>query len=535
MLLQVKTTISTLIFGIIFFCTLNAAAQNKVIDRKIQYFFSDYYGKLDTGFTATKTSSTCFLIDSTYADLIAEHNLPQHGSFIASRLFNNNWFKMSGKDYDITLDPYEGLLVGYETALNKNIWYNKRGVFLNGRFGQKIKIHSYIQEGPIKPEPFISDYINTSRVIPGEGEVHVDGTDVFGRYSSFGGVEYKASKFVDLTLAHGKNFLGEGYRSLILSDAGPNYLFGRMDFHFGEKINYTTIVSEFIDYRPDMVQSGNVLRQKKYGSYHYLDIALTKKFHVSLYEAIIWGGDSAARNTLELNYLNPFVVMRPFEFGLGSPDKVLMGTAFKYTPTTSVTLYGQFLLTEFYFKEFFAGNNWWGNKYAGQAGVKFHNFKFAKNLYFQLEYNHIRPFTYNHRSSLTSFSHSGQPLAHPSGSNLKEGIFIANHRHNRWNLNLKSVYRISGLPNSDSTSVGTNVLMSYYDREADFGNVIGQGVSYQQFHNTFAISYMVNPSNLIFVEAGVVNRHQIIDGSNIQQNYFFIGLKTGIINNYYDF
>lgn len=535
MLLQVKSTISTLMFGIIFFCTLNVAAQNKVIDRKIQYFFSDYYGKLDTGFTATKSSSTTFLLDSAYADLIEEHNLPRHNSFIGSRLFNDNWFKMSGKDYDISLDPYEGFLYGYETASGKDIWHNNRGVFLNGRFGKKIKVHSYIQEGPIKPEPFISDYINATRVRPGEGEVNVDGGGVFGRYLSFGGIEYEASKYVDLTLAHGKNFLGEGYRSLILSDAGPNYLFGRMDFHFGKKINYTTIVSEFLDYRPDMVPAGNVLRRKKYGSYHYLDIAITKKLHVSLYEAIMWGGDSTARNTLELNYLNPFVLMRPLEFGLGSPDNVMMGTAFKFNATSSMTFYGQLILTEFKFGEFFGGNNWWGNKYAMQAGAKFHNFKFAKNLYFQLEYNHIRPFTYNHRSSLTSFSNAGQPLAHPSGSNLKEGIFIANHRHSRWNLNLKSVYRMSGLANSDSTSVGTNVLMSYHDREADYGNVIGQGIPYQQFHNTFTISYMVNPSNLMFVEAGVVNRHQIIDGSNIQQNYFFIGLKTGITNNYYDF
>ena len=96
--------------------------------------------------------------------------------------------------------------------------------------------------------------------------------------------------------------MGDGYRSLVLSDAGPNYLFGKLDFHLGRKVNYTTIVAEFIDYRPDMQQSGNILRQKKYGSYHYLDIAITDKFHFSLFEAIIWGGDSSARNTLEFNY-----------------------------------------------------------------------------------------------------------------------------------------------------------------------------------------------------------------------------------------
>jgi len=39
----------------------------------------------------------------------------------------------------------------------------------------------------------------------------------------------------------------------------------------------------------------------------------------------------------------------------------------------------------------------------------------------------------------------------------------------------------------------------------------------------------------MFLEAGMVNRHQIIDGNDLQQNYIFIGLKTGITNKYYDF
>ncbi|MFT6747222.1 MAG: hypothetical protein ACJAZ2_001570 [Glaciecola sp.] len=532
--IMVKSKTIRVLVGIIFFCSLNINGQNKVIDRKIQYFFSDYFGQLDTGFTSTKNSSTTFLIDSSYNELIEEYKLLQYKGWISSRLFNDNWFKLSGKDYDITIDPYDGLSLGHETSINEAVWSNERGLYFNARFGQKIKVHSYFQEGPIKPDPFIDAYILKTRIKPGEGSVHfLDESGVYGKYVSFGGIEYKASKYVDVTLAHGKNFLGDGYRSIILSDFGPNYLYGKMDFHFGKKVNYTTIVAEFIDY--DREETASVLRQKKYGSYHYLDIAVSKKLHLALYEAVIWAGDSATRNTLELNYLNPFVIIRPIEFDLGSPDKLLIGTSFKYIPTNNVTLYGQFMLTEFVYSELFAGTNSWRNKYALQGGAKFHNFKFMKNLFFQLEYNHIRPFTYNHRSPQTSFSNAGQPLAHPSGSNLKEGVIIANYKHKRWNMNVKSVYRFSGLEYSDSIAVGTDVLRSYNDRENDFGNVIGQGVPYQQFHNTMVLSYLVNPSNMMFFEAGVVNRHQIIDGNDRQQNYIFIGLKTGITNKYYDF
>ena len=513
------------------FPVLWAQSQERIINRNIQYFFSDYFGKLDTAFTSTKNSSTCFFLDSGMSMLIDEQKLPKYKSWVGSRLFNDSWFKMSGKNYELSLDPYFDLSLGHETTIGQQIWSNKRGFYFNGRFGSKIKVHSYLQEGPIKPEPFINDYILNNGTRPGEGPAKFEGPEVIGKYLSFGGIEYKASKFVDLTFAHGKNFLGDGYRSLVLSDIGANYLFGRIDFHLGKKVNYTAIVAEFVDEVP----TGARVRRKKYGSYHYLDVALSKNFHLSVYEAVIWGGDSASRNTLEFNYLNPFAVMRPLEFDLGSPDNVLIGTGFKYTPTKSVTLYSQLLLTEFKYSEFFGGNDWWANKYALQGGAKFHNFKFAKNLFFQLEYNHIRPFTYNHWSSLTSFSNARQPLAHPGGSNLQEAILIANYRFKRWNMNFKSIYKKSGLENSDSTSVGSDVLRSYYDRESEYGNVIGQGIPYQQFHNTLSISYLINPSNMMFLEAGVVNRHQIIDGDALQQNYFFFGLKTTISNIYYDF
>ena len=227
--------------------------------------------------------------------------------------------------------------------------------------------------------------------------------------------------------------------------------------------------------------------------------------------------------------------MRLVELGLGSPDNMHLGTHFKYVPTKSATFYGQFLLTEFFAEEFFGGNNWFGNKYAFQLGSKFHNFRFAKNLFIQLEYNHVRPFTYNHRHAITNFSHAGQGLAHPSGSNLQELATIVNYRYKKWNFNIKSVIRKSGLENTDSTSIGTDVLRSYELRESEYGNVIGQGITYQQFHTVLKTSYLINPSNMMFLEAGVVNRFQIINGTDIQSNYIFIGLRTGISNFYYDF
>ena len=129
----------------------------------------------------------------------------------------------------------------------------------------------------------------------------------------------------------------------------------------------------------------------------------------------------------------------------------------------------------------------------------------------------------------------GQPLAHPAGGNLKESLVILNYRFNRWNFNWKSIYRISGLENTDSTSIGTDVQRSYDLRESEYGNVIGQGISYSQWYNSLTVSYLINPANMMFFEGGVTNRQEKIGGVPVQNNYIFLGIKTGFLNTYHDF
>ncbi len=69
MYLLTRSTLSAALLVIaLFFCS-SMEAQNKVIDRKIQLFYSDYFGALDTGFTSVKNSSTSFLLDSAYSKI----------------------------------------------------------------------------------------------------------------------------------------------------------------------------------------------------------------------------------------------------------------------------------------------------------------------------------------------------------------------------------------------------------------------------------------------------------------------------------
>ena len=509
-------------------------AQQQVLDRDVQMIFSDHVFDRHENYHNAKSSHINYLLDSSFSKEIDQLKFKSFTFWLWNRVLNESYLDFQGKDYKVKVDPFYRLINGRELNLQRSSYHSRKGIMVNAQIGKRLSFSYFLIEGPVKGERFLDEYISATRVLPGEGIVKPeDGR--YGNYYSFGTLSYKASDYISFTAGHGKNFLGDGYRSLFLSDAAYSYPFAKMNLRFGGFVEYDAIVAEFIDYSPDMAPPGDVLRRKKYGSFHYLNFKGNSNWTFGFFEGVIWAGDSTGRFNLDVNYLNPFTVFRPVEYNLGSPDNIMIGIHSKYLLGKSLDFYGQFLLTEFFAAELFARNKWWGNKLAYQLGLKLHNLPHLKNFYLQLEYNHIKPYTYNHGYSVTGISHNGQALAHPSGSNLKEGVAILNYRHKRWNYNLQCNYKFSGLEESDSTSIGTDVLRPYTERPREYGVIIGQGIPYQQFYTNLKASYIINPSNMMLFDIGITNRAEWIDGDERNSFMIYLGLRTGLTNFYADF
>jgi len=119
---------------------------------------------------------------------------------------------------------------------------------------------------------------------------------------------------------------------------------------------------------------------------HYLSYKPTKKFEIGLFETVIFNRE----NQYELQYLNPVILYRVVEFGLGSPDNVLLGMNANYTFGGHFQAYGQMVLDEFNLTKLNEGNDWWGNKFGYQIGMKYYNAINIDHLDLQLEYNTVR-------------------------------------------------------------------------------------------------------------------------------------------------
>ena len=192
-----------------------------------------------------------------------------------------------------------------------------------------------------------------------------------------------------------------------------------------------------------------------------------------------------------------FILYRSIEQQIGSPDNVLLGIDAKWNFLNQFSLYGQLILDEFKFDELITNRRgWWANKFGIQAGLKYIDAFGIDHLDLQIETNIVRPYTYAHRDSTTSYTHFNQALAHPLGANFKE--FLFNVRY----VPIKNLYinaRLSVFEqgeDNDGSNWGSDLLQSQNTREQDFGNEIGQGfnsntvlgrlnVSYQVFHNMF--------------------------------------------------
>lgn len=522
------TKIIIIIFSFFFFKSHSQSS----FQQELGIYFNSTIG-LDTGFTSDRSMFNPFAKDSTYLKEF-DNNLWEDKKYIGW-FFNKNWIgyeKQPNKYF--TLNPYYNIQTGRENfPENQSLLQYRRGVLVSGKFGDRFRFFSILSENVSNLDSYTMQMISETKVSPGEGEVKLSNNQSFSVIQSFGMMEARLTDEITLTAGHGKNFFGDGYRSLLLSDNATNYPMAKLNFKFW-CFNYSATAAEFIDLYSDI--PGDGLRQKSYGTFHYLDIKLHERWYVGLMEAVIYKGDSLGRFSFDMNYLNPFVVMRPQEMNLGSPDNMLMGANAKILLTDAWKIYGQAIITEFKGDELFGGQNWWGNKYGFQAGTRFNNPKILPGFNARLEYNIVRPFTYAHRSSAQAYGHLNQALAHPLGSNFQEFLTHLNYQKNRWLFSLNINYNQKGNDYSDSPiSYGGNIFINYNMRDEDYGHTTLQGNLTTQLITDAKVSWLINPANFMFAELGFTQRNIWQNNSHQNFQYFFIGVKTKFLNYYNDY
>jgi len=500
---------------------------NSTFSRDFNIFSEKYYHTLQNDFHTSVKPYLLQNLDSIITNM--------EGSWL-KRKWNNEYFlQVENEDYSLIVNPIINIEIGKEINLGNTTWTNTRGIMADGKLGKRFSFYSSFLENQSVFPRYITNNIfsKSSWIVPGQGESHWTTDSVFDYAIASGHFTYQISKYSKMQFGTGKNFIGDGYRSLILSDNAFNYPYLKIQTTAGI-LQYTNLYMEHLDLISN--PSEEFTYDKKYMTLHHLSANVTERLNIGIFESVIWENNRTPEiSGFDIAYLNPIIFLRPVEFSLNSSDNVLMGMNYKFKISNNSQLYGQFVLDEFSPPDL-NGDGFWGNKYSYQLGGKYFDVFGVKNLVAQLENNFARPYTYSHFNASQNYGHYYQSLSHPLGSNFNETIFFADYKYKKWEAHLQMMKAIyGGKIKNDLTSYGNDIFISNSERPSDYGIEMYQGNKTDIFYNKLTISYLFNPRTNLKIQGGYVYRMLEDDYGIDHTNFIFFALKSDLFNRYYDF
>lgn len=449
--------------------------------------------------------------------------------------------KFSEKDpsrpiFRLRLNPMLNFKVGTDTQDSSGfLLLNQRGAELRAEIDRKVFIYTNVVESQARFPSYVNQWISKNYAVPGAGSykayrssvVDIQNGRDFNVATAY--IGFQATRHIGIQFGHGRQFIGNGYRSVFLSDFAPPSLFLKINTRVW-KFQYQNLFMELSPRTPVQNSAADLL-PKKYMAAHYFNYNFTRNLSVGIFEATMFNRS----RQFEFHYLNPVILYRSVEAVIGSPDNVILGLDGHWNLFRRFQLYGQLTADEFILKELRARNGYWANKYAIQAGIKYIDAFGVDHLDLQVEFNAARPYTWSHFDSLNSFSHFNHPLAHPLGANFSEVIGIV-----RWQP-MRSLFvtgRILQMKTGDDPAdknYGSNILLSYNNRVNDYGNFIGQGIGANTRLMGLDVSWEFWRNTFLDFHVLLRSKSSESDAFDLENKVFSTGIRMNFQTNNIDF
>jgi hypothetical protein len=519
-------------------------------------FSHGYYAEFDASINKIGSNNHTASKPYTYAEVskyydfkkVNEKNKKEASGWWSRKLWNESMVEIQGEGYWFTVNPIFDLQVGKASQSDVSYTYvNTRGINFRGGIGKQINFTTTVFESQGRFADYFNQYAESIKpaggnpaIIPGIGIAKDFKTNSYDFPLAEANLTYSASKNFDLQLGYGRNFIGDGYRSLLESDGASPYPYFKINTNFW-KIKYTNTYMWLKDVRPEVTIERTYAT--KFMANHYLSWNVSNKLNLGFFESVIWTNTN--NRGFDKSFINPIIFYRSVEFASSArTGNALLGLTYKYKWNNQVNVYGQFLLDEFSLGEIKSVDNSWKNKFGYQLGAKYYNAFHVDNLLLQLEYNHVRPYVYSHSDPITNYGHNNQSMGHQWGGNANEFIVIARYHKGRYFADAKITTGTRGLDFNtivDSYNYGGNIYKDYDEkRPFDSGVKVGQGNKTAVFITDLQVGYLINPAtNLKFLGSYIYRSFDPSQNTattfNQSTNWFTIGLRADIFNWYFDY
>jgi len=518
-------------------------------------FSHSYYAQFDRAMNQMGANNHTAQKPYTYFEVAKYYDLEQKQKELyknkegwwGRKLWNENMVTIQGENYWFTMNPIVDLRFGEDTDTKKTTYNNTRALQIQGALGEQLHFSTTLYESQGRFADYYNQYAISIRpsggnpaVIPGIGIAKEFETDAFDFPSADANLTYSPNEFINLNLGYGRNFLGDGYRSLLQSDGASPYPYFKINTTFW-KIKYTNTYMWLKDLRPEVTTDRAYAT--KYMANHYLSWNISNRLNLGVFESVVW--TTSNDRGFDMNFINPIIFYRTVEFNSSSKaGNALLGLTGKYKWNNQVNFYGQFLIDEFSVDAVKEGNKSWKNKFGYQIGTKYYDAFGVDNLLLQAEYNIVRPYVYSHSDPITNYAHNNQSMGHQWGGNFREFIFVARYFKGRYFADAKVTTGKRGLDFNtadNNYNYGGNIYLDYDEnRPYDTGVKVGQGNSTKVFIGDIQVGYLINPSTNLKVFANVIYRNfdpNAETAETFKQNstWFSVGLRADLFNWYFDY
>ena len=540
-LLPVKTL---LIAGFMLLCAAATRAQAVYLPQSYQFyqkFNSQVYSKSNNMHTALRP----FLIDSSlsgrFNQLMSVGVDSTRRNWFVRKILNEHLVDVKAPGYtfyaDIVIDnvfandsknkattPASFKPVGF--GIKTHLGINTRGFQAGGTIGTKFSFYTSAYENQAEFPSYYDDYVNANGFIPGLaydrsfGKPEKDYSYVTALLS------YTPSKYINFTLGQDKTFIGDGYRSLLLSDFAANYPLFRVTANIGP-VQYMAMWTYLQDLKaPKFDDLGS--NRRKYALYHYFDWNATNSLSLGFFNSVVYAeaDDAGNRRGFDVNLINP-LFFTSNNGPASTPDNVLFGFTGKYKIFDKNAVYAQIVLDN---QKQSSGASQSSSGY--QVGVRGGDVGGVKNLSYLFEYNTVKPYTYSDAYPLNSYTFYGDALAHPLGANFKEMVGLLNYSIGRFDFQGELSYAKYGL-DAIGQNNGKDINLPYVPTNT--GSAVGQGIATDRYYGEGTVSFLINPKYNLRLELGGLYRSEKNALGDKKNAVLSFGIRSTFRNLYHDF
>jgi hypothetical protein len=357
--------------------------------------------------------------------------------------------------------------------------------------------------------PTVNNQYNVQNaVVPGAARTKPFKNGGFDYGYAIGNLVFRATNKITFIAGNNQQFIGAGYRSLLLSDNSIGSPYVRVDYQFFPRWTFNYLRSRLLN----LVRKPNYTTvegyyQPKGLAVNYVSFAATNRLTISLFDGAIWAkGDSVKTSALNPLYYSPI----PFLGHLVSDSTAyaISGLNFNWVINSNIRLYGQVAFAR-----------WKKMETAFQLGCRSYEFVGLESLFMQLEYNQVSSHMYQAPAQFLSYSQYNLPLAHTKGNGFREIVFRLNWRWKSFAVEGKSiVYQLI-----DHQKNALLPITKYSDNENNW-------LALEQVE----LSYQINKKLNLSVFSNLTYRFNSpsIDQKNLLLN---VGIRTSLMNHYNDY